>query len=690
MKGIVYVVSLGPGGPGEITPRAEAALERSDVIVGYRAYVDLIADRWAHKEIIASAMKQEVDRCRRALELALSGRVVALVSSGDAGVYGMAGLMLEVADGSPEVEIEVVPGITAACSAAAVLGAPLSHDFAVVSLSDLLTPWPLIEKRLTLATEADFVLCLYNPASRGRRDYLRRACDVILAGRDAPTPSGWVRNIGRENQTHKILPLAELRDEELDMLCTVVVGNASTKTLAGRIVTPRGYRLEDICTAESNVDDLRPIIGARGARIPCGEMKILLFGGTTEGREIAMSGLPLVCSVATEYGADRVSTADQAEVLTGRLDTAAMERLIVERKFLGVIDATHPHAVEVTENVRLACERASVPRIRVLREAAKVDEEGVTTVASCVEAAKLLNAPPRAGANVLLTVGSRELEEFASLTNSRERLYARVLPTSLAIGVCEKLGFDAGHILAMQGPFTREMNRAMLEMTRARVLVTKDGGVAGGLKEKLAAARERGVDVLLIRRPDETGVTVAEALEWARRLLREASSGPFPPFPLFTDIAFRSAVVVGGGAVALRRVRTLLTCGALVTVVSPEFHEGFGEIASDEKHGKNLLLIERRCGERDIDGAFMVILATNDRALNRRLGEEARRRNIPVSVADAPGECAFFFPSLIDGGDAVAAVSTGGRSPGLNRRLSDRLRGVWRGWVEAEKREEEK
>jgi precorrin-3B C17-methyltransferase len=158
----------------------------------------------------------------------------------------MAGLMLEILDALEDenIKVEIIPGITAACSAAAVLGAPLTHDFAVVSLSDLLTPWPRIEKRLALAAEADFVLCLYNPASRTRGDYLRRACDVILGSRDGNTPSGWARNVGREGQTHKILPLSELRDEKLDMLCTVVVGNSSTKTLGGRMVTPRGYAVE--------------------------------------------------------------------------------------------------------------------------------------------------------------------------------------------------------------------------------------------------------------------------------------------------------------------------------------------------------------------------------------------------------------------------------------------------------------
>jgi precorrin-3B C17-methyltransferase len=218
------------------------ALERSDVILGYEGYIDLLAEAFGHKTLLPFAMRQEAERCGQAAELARD-KTVALVSSGDPGVYGMASLMLEVLDARREdVEVEIVPGITAACSAAAVLGAPLAHDFAVVSLSDLLTPWSAIEKRLVSATEADFVLCLYNPASRSRSGHLRRACEAIMKERGGGTPSGWVRNAGRGGQTHKILTLSELREEKLDMLCTVVVGNSETRTLGGRMVTPRGYR----------------------------------------------------------------------------------------------------------------------------------------------------------------------------------------------------------------------------------------------------------------------------------------------------------------------------------------------------------------------------------------------------------------------------------------------------------------
>ena len=237
----VTVIGLGPGGGADLTGRARAALESCDLIVGYTAYVDLVKDDFPDKEVRSTGMRREVDRCRVAVEEALTGKEVAMVCSGDSGVYGMAGLIFEVAQEYAPIDIEVVPGITAACGGAAVLGAPLTHDFAVVSLSDLLTPWETIEARLTAAAQADFVLCLYNPASRNRPDYLKRACDILLRYKDADTVCGTVRNIGRAGEKSQILTLAELRDAQVDMFTTVFVGSSKTKVIGGRMVTPRGY-----------------------------------------------------------------------------------------------------------------------------------------------------------------------------------------------------------------------------------------------------------------------------------------------------------------------------------------------------------------------------------------------------------------------------------------------------------------
>ena len=239
----VYVVGLGPGGAQGMTAAARTALEQADVICGYTVYLDLVAPLFPGKEMRSTPMTKEVDRCRMALELAAGGRTSALVCSGDAGVYGMASPLLELAGEYPDVEVEVIPGVTAALAGAAVLGAPLGHDFCIVSLSDLLTPWEVIEKRLRAAVAGDFILCLYNPASRHRKDHRRRACEILLdAGLSPDTACGWVRNIGREGQTSQLLTLARLRDAQVDMFTTVFVGSTRTKIQDGRLLTPRGYR----------------------------------------------------------------------------------------------------------------------------------------------------------------------------------------------------------------------------------------------------------------------------------------------------------------------------------------------------------------------------------------------------------------------------------------------------------------
>ena len=238
----VLVVGIGPGNYENMTIRADRALAACDVIVGYPVYVDLVKDRYPGKEIAATPMTQEVRRCQLALELARAGKTVCVVCSGDSGIYGMAALLYELRGEQSEPEIEVVPGLTAACSGAAVLGAPLTHDFAVISLSDRLTPWETIEKRLLCAAEADLSIAIYNPASHGRPEHLRRACEILLRVLPQDRICGIVRNIGRAGESRRILTLGELQTADVDMFCTVFIGNASTKQLSGMLVTPRGYR----------------------------------------------------------------------------------------------------------------------------------------------------------------------------------------------------------------------------------------------------------------------------------------------------------------------------------------------------------------------------------------------------------------------------------------------------------------
>ena len=237
----LYVVGIGPGAADQMTVRALRALESCDVIAGYGVYVDLVKPLLKDKEYLVTPMRKEAERCRMAIDAALSGKTVAMISSGDAGVYGMAGLIYELAQGL-DLQIEVVPGVTAALSGGAVLGAPLTHDFAVISLSDLLTPWDKIEKRLACAAEADLCMAIYNPASHRRADYLKRACEIVLRHAPAETVCGVVRNIGREGEEMRVMTLGELADYPADMFTTVFIGNRQTKAIDGKMITPRGYR----------------------------------------------------------------------------------------------------------------------------------------------------------------------------------------------------------------------------------------------------------------------------------------------------------------------------------------------------------------------------------------------------------------------------------------------------------------
>ena len=239
--GKLTIVGIGPGNYDNMTVAADRALRECDVIVGYTVYVDLVQERYPGKELLSTPMTREAERCTLALEEA-EKRNVALVCSGDSGIYGMAALVYELRGERTAPEIEVIPGLTAACSGGALLGAPLTHDFAVISLSDRLTPWEKIEKRLECAAMGDLSIVLYNPRSKGRPDHLRHACDILLKQLPPDRLCGVAHNIGREGEGWEIMTLEALRTAEVDMFSTVFIGNAMTKVIGGKLVTPRGYR----------------------------------------------------------------------------------------------------------------------------------------------------------------------------------------------------------------------------------------------------------------------------------------------------------------------------------------------------------------------------------------------------------------------------------------------------------------
>ena len=239
---MIYVIGIGPGCRDLMTQEAISAMEDAEVIVGYKTYIKLVEEFVKDKEVVQNGMRKEVDRCQDAIDIAKTGKKVAVISSGDAGIYGMAGLILElITKQELDIPVKVVPGVTASIGAAAVLGAPIMHDFCHISLSDLMTPWEVIEKRLRLAAEADFVICLYNPRSKGRSEHLANAFKIMGEFKDGSTPVGIVKDVGREDQEKFICTFDTMDFERVDMTTMVIIGNKSTYIHDDLMITPRGY-----------------------------------------------------------------------------------------------------------------------------------------------------------------------------------------------------------------------------------------------------------------------------------------------------------------------------------------------------------------------------------------------------------------------------------------------------------------
>ena len=368
-------------------------------------------------------------------------------------------------------------------------------------------------------------------------------------------------------------------------------------------------------------------------------MKLVIFAGTSEGRtlctRLSQAGMQATVCVATEYGKEVLPPMPGITVHTGRMTAEEMADFLRETQL--VVDATHPYAVEVSKNIRQACETVNCRYIRLMRP--KTQAEHVVHVASAAEAAEYL---AHTEGNVLLTVGSKELHCFTAVPDYAERLWPRVLPAAASMEICQKLGFPAAHTILMQGPFSEELNIALLHTCGAKWLVTKDTGAAGGLPEKLAAAKRCGCQVILIDRPQEEGMIPEEVY----RLLL-----PQKPlrFPLFVDLTGRQCLVVGCGKIGAHRAEVLLRYGAKVTVVSPE-----GEPPEGAEW------VKRAFRPEDLDGKFLVTAATDNRQVNHTIYERCVQQNIWVSTADNREECTFFFPAVRTGaGLSVGLVSDG-------------------------------
>lgn len=391
-------------------------------------------------------------------------------------------------------------------------------------------------------------------------------------------------------------------------------------------------------------------------------MNIRVFSGTSEGhalcRFLSENGVAADVFVATGYGEQVLEPMDGITVRTGRLDTDEMARAIGVGAL--VIDATHPYAEEVTKNIRAACETVGAEYLRLTRPVLRT--AGVETVPDTAAAVAWLNAHP---GKVLLTTGSKELDVYTGVAGYQERIFPRVLPTAAVLQKCETLGFPGAHIIAMQGPFSHEMNAALLARTGADILVTKDTGASGGFAEKLSAACETGAQVLVIARPqEESGRTLAEMKAYLRSRLGLGTAAAPPRFPLFVSLAGKKCTVFGAGKIAARRADVLRRFGAAVTVVAPESRSF---LAPDAVRGYE---------KSDLSGVFLAVAATDDRAVNRMIGQDCASLGIPCSVADSAAESTFFFPAVCEGGGLTAGVVSDGTAHAKTAQAAKRIRTV--------------
>lgn len=505
------IAGIGPGSVEGITAEAEKALGEAELIVGYDLYVSLIKDMFPEKEYYTSGMRHEIERVEHAVKCAAAGKNTVLICSGDAGVYGMASLAFEIAEayGLDSSEIEIIPGVTAALSCAAVLGSPLSCDFAVISLSDLLVPAERIKNRLICAAESGMPVVIYNPGSKKRNDYLNHACRIMLRFRPPETVCGIVKNAGRAGQRAEIMTLGRLADFRADMMTTVIIGCSDTRVIDGRMVTPRGYSSKYDLGAE----------GRNTEKDVYGRGRVLVFGGTSEGRIIASriseKGYETWLSVATDYGKETAEVhLNGVKIISGKMPETEIEYLMRSRRFSCVIDATHPYAVHISKSIKTAAENTDTKLVTVKREVERgPSDESIMFFDTITDIIDYLNSTD---GRVFFATGSNAAEEYSRLRNLSDRAAVRILPSADAVVRMKDAGFSSRNIICMQGPFSYEMNLACFRFSGAEYLVTKSSGETGGFDEKISAAEKLGMKVLVAAPPlQEDGISVDDVINMA-------------------------------------------------------------------------------------------------------------------------------------------------------------------------------
>jgi len=494
MSGVLNLVSVGPGFDDLIVPRAIAALASSDVIVAYELYLRWIAPHIAGKEIHTPPLTQERERALLAIDKARGGARVALISSGDIGIYAMAALAFEEMREDDTYEVNVVPGITSANACASLLGSPLSHDFATLSLSDLLCPWEWIEHRARHIAQADLACVMYNVQSAGRQQGVYRVLQLMLESKAPHTLCGVVKNAYRPGQEVAIHRLDELPSLQFDMLTTIVVGNRFTERKRGKIFTPRGY------------NDWAAPEGATAApqrqALPDGALWV--FSGTSDGNALAAQlaagqGRPVVVSAATGYGGEvALKDCPGATVWAGRQGVEARRQALTQSRARVLIDATHPYADNMSEQLMGLSRELGIPYLRHERASEFAPADGEL----CASARAAADRAVALGRRIFLATGSKDLATFLQAPGAADKeWFVRLTAEPEFIARAIALGVPRDRICAMQGPFSRDFNTALWRDWQIDCVVTKDSGDAGGYRAKADAARVLDIPLLVVARP---------------------------------------------------------------------------------------------------------------------------------------------------------------------------------------------
>ena len=532
-KGKLNLVSVGPGFMHLVPPLAEIALRESDVVVGYKLYFTWIQSLIEGKEIHSFSLTQERERAQKAIACARGGKIVSLVSSGDIGIYGMAPLVFEEMREDEPFQLQIIPGVSAANSSAALLGSPLSHDFATLSLSDLLCPWDWIENRARHLAKADLVIALYNVQSQSRPDGIYRILGILLEEKRANTWCGVVRNAFRPDQSVYLCSLAELLDRQFDMLTTIIVGNRFTQRKGQFIYTPRGYHgwaLSNAGNAEraaatDNAHNHKRLT-ANSQPQTANRQPVWVFSGTADGNALAaeLSGLGyrVIVSTASDYGAELASIAvPDVEIRAGRQGVAARRNELKASGAVAIVDATHPFAIEISGQLTQLATDLEIPYIRYERPA--------VVLPSFARRAPDMPAAARLaveiGQRIFLATGIKDLDTFVTQQGAEQReWFLRITPDAVSLEFALKAGIPRSSICAMQGPFSADFNIALWSAWKVDCVVTKESGEAGGFGAKADAADKLGIPLIVVRRPQLSYPVVTSDFDSVAKLLEQSLS----------------------------------------------------------------------------------------------------------------------------------------------------------------------